>query len=157
MQWERWGVRDLSYSAWHRAGSIGRFLGFEKARDLTLADLDGIIFVEYRPFSKVPLVLVEAGIDVGQQRKDARVLEALAWRANLPAYAVLYAHSESRNPADPRFQDIDRFRIRRVYPHGEANWTELAPQEWAERLVQIRAWSERRTGLIAANDESWTK
>lgn len=155
MQQEKWGVRDLSYSAWHRAGSIGRFLGFEEARGMTLVDLDGVLFVEYRPFSHRPLMLVEAAIDVGQDWKPVRVLEALAVRANLPAYVLLYRRAAAMNPSDPRFQDIDRFRVRRVYPMSEPDWSEMTPQEWAERLVRIREWSNRRMGLIAANDPQW--
>ena len=50
-------------------------------------------------------------------------------------YAV--AHHK-KNPADPRWLDIERFRVKRVWPDPEALWRTLTPEEWAAELVQLR-------------------
>ncbi len=139
MQEERYGWRDSSYSAWHRTASLRRYLGEDLAATLKCCDLDHSIWIEHADGSKEPILLIETAMDVGQDWKAASVLKQLAKRANLPAYCVLYRRAKAQNEADGRFADIEGFRIRRVWPDPEHGWTECSPQQWAERLLIIRA------------------
>lgn len=155
MRAERYGVRDRSYGAWHRVGSIQRFIKPEHAYSLTMADLDSVMFTEYNHASKMPLCLVEVGIDVGQD-KPTGVISTLAQRADLPAYVALYSHSTDANPADDKWPDIAGFRIKRVWPFPERRWRRVSPDEWASALVQIRSWQLRKyLRQDAANDAQY--
>ena len=155
MQDERYGTRDLGYSAWHRAASIRRFVGWERAQLLSLVDVDCMLFLEYHNSTKEPLALIEAAIDVGQEHKPATAITRLARRAGLPAYVVLYQRAAELNPADPRWQDVRGFRIKRLWPRAELRWRNVAPDDWANALLQIRAWSARRLDVEAANDPTF--
>lgn len=155
MQEERFGLRDRAYSAWHRRLSTSRFVGIEKAQLLSMVDLDGALYCEFDDASCEPLALIETAMDQGQARKAATVTKRLAQRARLPAYTVLYRLAGYRNPADPTQFDIDRFRVRRLWPAPERQWRTLNPLEWAEALVQIRAWASLRSDFEAANDLSY--
>lgn len=155
MREEIFGSRDLSYSAWHRAASIRRYVGWERAQLLSMADADSILFIEYENGSKEPLCLVETAVDVGQNNKPATAIMRLAKRAQIPAYLVLYQRADRRNPADSRFWDIRGFRIKRLFPRPEFTWRYVSPAEWATGLLRIRAWSARRLDLQAANDPRW--
>lgn len=152
MQEERYGTRDRSYSAWHRRLSTRRFIGIERAQLLAMIDLDASLFVEYDDETKEPLVLIETARDVGQRFKPATVTARLAQMAGLPCYVLLYTCAEERNPADSRWQDIARFRIRRMWPHPESAWRTLAPKDWAKALVRIRTWATARLDQVAANE-----
>lgn len=155
MKEEKFGVRDLSYSAWHRTSSIARYVEGHHAAALSMVDVDWVLFAECDLVTRRPLALIEVARDVGQIWKDVRALGDLACRAGVPAFAVLYRPIATPNPADPRFRDIDRFRVRRVFPHAESDWRLLTPREWASALVRIRAWSALRDNLHAANDPRW--
>jgi len=155
MRDEIYGTRDLSYSAWHRAASIKRFVGWERAQLLSMCDADCILFLEYDPFGKEPLCLIETAIDVGQNHKPATAITRLAKRAKLPAYLVLYQRSASLNPGDLRWRDVRQFRIRRLWPRPGAQWRTLSPKEWAEGLLKIRPWSARQLDAEAANDDQY--
>jgi hypothetical protein len=150
-QEERFGTRDLSYSAWHRRLSIRRFVGIEPAQSLAMIDLDAVPYVEYDDFSREPLALIETAIDQGQGFKVATVTKRLAMRVLpiIPAYVVLYTPAPWCNPADPAWPDIARFRVRRIWPEPATPWEELTPQEWATRLYYLR--HESGTAL----DQSW--
>jgi hypothetical protein len=137
-QEERYGSRDLSYSAWHRVRSICRYVGLEAAQSLTMIDQDVTLFLEVESATREPLALIEVAIDVGQSRKPASSTARLAARSGLPAFCVLYRHCSQPNPADKREADIDRFRVRRIWPFPEHEWRELTPVEWAQGLLQIR-------------------
>lgn len=151
-QEETYGTRDLSYSAWHRAGSIRRFVGWERAQLLSMVDADCVLFLEYHERTKEPLALIEAAIDTGQDRKPATAIARLARRARIPAFVVLYRRSTEPNPADPRMLDVSGFRIKRLYPREEMAWRTVPPEEWATALLRIRAWAARRLDAEAAND-----
>jgi hypothetical protein len=154
---EKFGIRDLAYSAWHRAASISRYVGGRHAATLSMVDVDWVLFAECDLLTRQPLALVEVARDVGQAWKDVRALGDLARRADVPAYAALYRTSAIPNPADPRFLDVDRFRVRRVVPYADSDWRVLTPFEWANALVQIRAWSMNRMLRSAANDDQWDR
>jgi hypothetical protein len=154
-QQERFGVRDLSYSAWHRVGSIQRFVGWEAAQLLSMVDADCLLFLEYAAGDKAPVALAEVGCDVGQDFKPATAILQLARRAKIPAYLLLYERAAAANPADPRWPDLAGFRVKRLWPRTERGWRRLTPGEWAVALLQIRAWSARRLNVEAANDPHW--
>lgn len=155
MQIEKFGSRDLSYSAWHRAASIRRYVGWEQAQLLSMCDADCILFLEYAPYNKEPLCLIETAIDVGQQHKPATAIAKLAKRAGIPAYVVLYDRDGKRNPADARMRDLRGFRVKRLWPKPERAWRTVTPPEWAGALLRIRAWAASRLDQEAANDEQY--
>jgi hypothetical protein len=152
MQEERTGNRPSEYSSWHRRLSVRRFVGLEKAQLLSMIDLDGALYCEFDGSTSEPLALIETAIDRGQARKAATVTKRLAQRARVPAYVVLYRPAAYPNPADPSQQDIDRFRVRRLWPRPEREWRTLNPLEWAEALLRIREWAAVRADAEAAND-----
>ena len=154
-QEERYGERDLSYSAWHRVRSISRYVGLEAAQGLKMVDQDVTLYLELDSLSREPLALIEVARDIGQGEKPASSMARLAARCNLPAFVVLYKPSPSLNPADKRQFDIDRFRVKRVWPAPEHVWRTLTPAEWARGLLQIRSWSAAKLEIEAANDRLW--
>lgn len=153
-QEERTGIRDRTYSAWHRRGSLRRFVGLEQAQLLAMADIDAALWVEYDDLSKVPLAIIETARDTGDGYKSGTVLHHLAKRARLPGYVVLLRPAAKPNPADTRCQDVASFRVRRVWPRPENGWRELTPAEWANGLLRIRTWSATRL-VDAENDPLW--
>ena len=152
MKQEFLAFRDLSYSAFHRPASLARFLPRHEADSLAMLDVDGAYF-EFDGTSRTSLVLVEVARDRGQTWKSSTMIASLARMAGLPVYCVLYSVSERGNPADGRFADIEGFRVRRITPRPETNWRRLSPAQWAAALVRIRAWSIKRLGTMAANDD----
>lgn len=144
-QEEMYGDRDLTYSAWHRRGSTGRFIGIEDAQLLAMIDLDVALYVEYDDGTKEPVLLIEVARDVAQDNKPSTVTRLLAERADLPAYVVLYRVSEEEpNPASPELPDIEGFRVKRIWPSTEYTWRKLTPQEYAEGLLRVRRWQGKR-------------
>lgn len=145
-QEERFGSRDRTYSAWHRRLSTQRFVGIERAQTLAMIDLDASLYVEYDDKSKEPLALIETARDVGQEFKTATVTKKLSMRTQpvIPAYVLLYTTSAKKNPADPRWPDIESFRWRRLWPEPETSWQTSTPGEWCQKLVQLREWSARK-------------
>jgi len=155
MQEERYGTRDMTYSAWHRRMSTRRFVGIEKAQTLSMIDLDGALYVEFDDGSKEPIALIETAQDVGQMNKPVTVTTKLAQRSGLPCYCVLYKCSKKVNPADPTWPDIDYFRIKRVWPKPDKNWRIVQPNEWADALIKIRSWASIKIDAKAANDANY--
>ncbi|MBI3918999.1 MAG: hypothetical protein HY322_18560 [Betaproteobacteria bacterium] len=155
MQEERYGTRDRTYSAWHRRLSTRRFVGIDRAQLLAMIDLDASLYVEYDDGTKEPVALIETTRDVGQDHKAVTVTRRLAVRAGLPCYLLLYTQGDTQNPADSRWRDITHFRIKRVWPRPEATWRTVAPGEWAQALLQIRAWAARRLDVQAANEPKY--
>src|SRR6185295_16009227 len=105
--------------------------------------------VEYDDGTKEPLALIETAMDRGQPVKPATVTKKLARRCQptVPAFVLLYTLSADPNPADSSHKDIQSFRWRRIWPEPETSWEKVSPQEWADRLVQLRRWSARRVDL----------
>ena len=155
MRTELYPTRDRAYGVWHRAASIARFLGQRDAESLTMVDLDSVLFTEYDHRGKLPLALVEVARDVGQE-KPAGVMQQLAQLANVPAYVALSTAAPTANPANPNWDDIESFRVRRMWPRHEPGWRVLTPSQWARALVQIRGWQLRRFEVQqAANDDNY--
>lgn len=155
MRLEQYDVRDRAYGVWHRAPSIGRYLRAAQAESLAMVDLDSVLFAEYDNAGKFPLALVEVARDIGQE-KPAGVMQQLARLANVPAYVALYTAAPAANPSNPNWDDIESFRVRRMWPRPEAGWRVLTPGQWARALVQIRGWQMRRfEAREAANDPKY--
>jgi hypothetical protein len=122
-----------------------------------MADLDSVLFAEYHYPDKLPLCLVEVARDIGQE-KPAGVIRRLAQMADIPAFVALYTLAAGPNPANSDWQDIDRFRVQRLWPHPEQVWRALSPEQWANALVRIRGWQLRRFNVQeAANDPHYEK
>lgn len=152
---ERFETRDRHYGVWHRVKSIARFLGARQAAELTMVDVDSVLFAEHDYPTKLPLCLVEVGRDIGQE-KPAGVIRKLAQLAGIPAYVCLYTPANEPNPANANWPDIASVRVQRIHPHPEDGWRQLTPAEWAQALVKIRGWQLKRFEVQrAANDESY--
>lgn len=146
-QEERFGNRCGAYSAWHRRNSTRRFVGIENAQLLAMIDIDVSVYVEYDDKTKAPLAICELARDVGQAYKPATVtanLSKLCTSRCVPAYIVLYRLSDTPNPADGRCKDIAAFRVKRLWPDPERDFTELTPRQWAEQLLKIRRLYSKR-------------
>ncbi len=143
-QEEKYGVRDLTYSAWHRRLSTARFVGIEKATLLHMIDIDAVPWTEYGDDMKMPLALIETAEDVGQAYKTATVTRNLASLASLPSLVVLYRKSQQPNPYYPDYQDIEHFRVKRLTPQQEWKWRDFSPEQYAWLLLAMRGWSARR-------------
>lgn len=153
-QEEQYAARDLTFGIWRRVRSLARFVGLERASLAAAIDIDAMVFLDING-DKQPLALFELARDVGQHHKTTTAIAALARRAGVPAYCVLYRQASVANPCDPRALDIASFRVRRIHPRPESEWRTLPPAAFAEAIIQIRAWSARRLDaerLTAAND-----
>lgn len=114
---ERYGVRDLTYSRWHRTLDDS----------LHWIDLDA---VEYCSLCKEPLVLIELAHDIGQTFKATTVMTRLATRADLPAFLVFYLAAADGD-------GITRLRVRRVWPPDDTEFV-MSPQEYEWWLSTFR-------------------
>lgn len=132
-QEERYGTRDLTYSAWHRQHSTKRFLGLERANLLHMIDGDAI---EYDANSKRPLAIFETARNIGQF-KSTTVTANIGRLAGIRAYVTLYTLADEPNPANEKFQDIASFRVRRLVP-SSTDWRTMTPQEYANFLESLR-------------------
>ena len=134
------GGRKLTYSAWHRAPSIARFVGDEIARSLTMIDVD---CVEMHKGDPIALVEVAVWSPLTEQAKQVHGTAKLAKMAGIFAYAALYVESATKNETDQRWPDIDSFRIRRLWPNPANEYSERNPAEWAEYLHLLRTDGDR--------------
>lgn len=141
-QHERTGRRDPTYSRWHRAPSIGRYLDSRlEAESLGMIDLDHIGFIEYENGSRTPLLLVEVAFDNGEF-KAATVLTRLGERARLPVICVQYSTGDNPNPFAPDVPDIIGFRVRTCW-HWDAfrvnrEPVSMSPEQYARWLSRLR-------------------
>jgi hypothetical protein len=111
-QYERTGIRDLTYSNWHRQFCPER---------VSMIDVDGL---EYCRRCRMPLALIETALDYGQAIKPTSALEQLSLAANVPAFCVLYAKNDEVCDFDRRRRcrrigcshGIGSFRVRRIRP-----------------------------------------
>ncbi|MBU0599041.1 hypothetical protein KKF61_08730 [Patescibacteria group bacterium] len=114
---ERYGTRDLTYSAWHRLLDDS----------LTYIDIDD---VEYCQRCRQSLALIETAQDVGQPFKATIVTRRLAQRAQVPAFLVFYRKADMGL--------IDQFRIRQIYPTYSQQDQIIAPPDYAALLMKLR-------------------
>lgn len=116
-RYEKYGKRDLTYSAWHR----------QQADHLTYIDLDGL---EYCQQCRAPLALIETARDVGQPFKATIVMRKLAEQARVPAALLFYTKAD-----DDRL--ISSFRFRLVSPQW-GDERQLTPAEYVAWLDELR-------------------
>ena len=149
---ERYGVRSLVYSAWHRTNSIKRFVDSQQvARQLSQIDLDHTLWIEYEDKTYEALALIEEAQDIGQTYKCSNVTKNLASRVGnegIPALLVLWTPAETYNPADARQPDIASFRVRRLWPEPETKWCVLTPRQYAQMLLRMRQEQIRKLEAI---------
>lgn len=110
------GVRDLTYSGWHRT----------LADHITYIDIDAC---EYCQKCREPLILIELAKDYGQSNKATTVLRKLALKANISAYLIYYK-------MDDKTDEIASFRLRQVSPIW-GNELIMLPLEYAKFLSNI--------------------
>ena len=135
MKDERYGNRDLSYSSWHRVGSIQRYVGLEKAQSLTMFDVDAMPWVETAEYGKTPVAFIETAIDVGQTDKKTYI-------------GVVGKLSDM--PASPQWSDIESFRVKELYPNKDPSWKWMSA-EYANWLFSSRSkWIERMSKRLSS-------
>jgi hypothetical protein len=122
---ERYGVRDLTPSHWHREESMRRFLPAEQAHELAMIDLDAI---EYCRRCGEPLLLIELAKDVGQSFKSTTVMRKLARMANLRAVLVFWMADEG---------EVVGFRVRSIHPYQPEEQS-FTPSQYAVFLWSFR-------------------
>jgi hypothetical protein len=132
MDKELTGKRCLHYSAWHRSASLARFVDIEEAKQCSYIDIDGL---EYD--WKGPLFLFETALQTPRYKTAAKMRE-LARLASIPAYLIRYDLKSELNPADPKWQDIEAFYIKKVWPPPTVDLGKVTPEQWAKELVKIR-------------------
>lgn len=113
---ERYGERELIYSAWHR----------EQNTHLSMIDLDAI---ETCKQCKQPLALIELARDVGQLHKTTTITRKLAEMANIPAYLVFYKIDIA--------ETITSFRVSQVSPIKGVERI-MTPGEYEKFLLELR-------------------
>lgn len=115
---ERTGVRDLTFSGWHRAAL---------SADCTAIDLD---FLEYCRKCRAPLALIEIAKGHHTKVKPTTALRHLAECAEVPAWLVLY----DIDPSGPHGLSAT-FRLTRIWPARKEFGSQ--PQE------KVAAWLEQ--------------
>jgi hypothetical protein len=113
---ERYGTRDLRFSAWHRS----------LEGDLDWIDLD---YCGFCHGCKRPLFLMELAQDVGQEFKPTTVTRNLARMADIPALLVFYTANGS---------GMERFRVQLISPRITKQ-VEIVPatmEQWIRRQHQ---------------------
>jgi hypothetical protein len=109
-RYERSGVRDLTFSRWHR---------YALGDHVTAIDVD---LLEYCQRCRAPLCLIESARDVGQADKPTTVLAALSAVTGIPALCVLYTPGPRPCRCDEDYRapgcrhGISGFRVREVGP-----------------------------------------
>jgi hypothetical protein len=124
MRAEKTGRRDLAFSMWHRE---------------TCPDSWGMIDADFVGFCRdcnEPLFLVEHANDVGQSHKSFDVTKALAAKAGIPAYVVLYGTN------DEGF--ITSFRFRQVQPYVDSKFSPKFPPGFLRDLFEIERMIHRQ-------------
>ncbi len=94
---------------------------------MAMIDLDG---VEYCYKCRRPLLLVEVARDTEQPEKSTRVLVELAKLSGVDAIVALYTPGSGET-------DITQFRVKRVYPELDEQWTIMPPQRFASMLWDV--------------------
>lgn len=161
---ERTGLRDMSYSAWHRPASIGRFLNnlnLEKHRvrlldgpwceypdpgkkslatQLGMIDIDHIVYDGKHFHDRKPVALIETARTINEEvpNKQATITAMLGQAAKIPVFVVLYQVSDLPNPADYRHNDIDWFFVRQYWPEKMFRYWQMTPEQYAWFLVRLR-------------------
>lgn len=138
---ERYEQRDRAYSNWHR---------YACSDDAFMVDIDGLESCSERQ-CRLPLLLVEAARDIGQDIKPTTALVGLARKADVPAVILLWTPSETWQEQPPhctcqaerrKVPDCDHgisvFRARHIYPTS-SGWKQVQPAAIAAWIDQLHA------------------
>lgn len=133
---ERTGVRDQTYSGWHRRDSQQQYLSTREAWELGMIDIDSL---EYCRYCYKPLALIETQVSENDP-KDAPVMAGLATRASINAYSVSYVKSVDGQ--------IELFRVRQLAPErGQVQ--DMIPKVYSFFLHSLRVNHQREVGCPA--------
>ena len=127
---ERTGVRDLTYSIWHREHSLGRYFQDRRAAFIcAMVDIDSL---EYCRYCYEPLALIETAQGRRLTRpKDAAATSVLARRASVPAYSAQYTVDDGGGIAEIALRQIEP-------PHHGGDCDVLTPKAYADFLLGLR-------------------
>jgi hypothetical protein len=134
---ERTGTRDLTESRWHRSDSLARFMSKQEAESCGRIDIDCVWFGS-RTYE--PVALIETARDDGNQNdKCASVTRNLARMCNpiVHAFIVLYKISEHKNPVDPKYNDIEMFRVKQIWPFNWYEFRTYSPEQHAKFILNF--------------------
>src|SRR6516225_4317530 len=131
---------EMAYNAFHREASAARFIDRESAHNLPMINIDHVFWIEYNEQTKAPVALVESARDVGQKEKAVTILKALAVRANLPCYTVLYQIADDTDIDElTELPRITGFRVRREWPDQQSrDFITATPEQYFAGLWQLR-------------------
>lgn len=133
---------DPYHDVWHRSASLQRFLGAQRARWVSLIDIDGC---EYCNLCYEPVALIEVKA-LWARTKVGTVTANLARRAGTVAYLVEYeTHGPTftcsecgRAEAADDTDEIVRFYVTQWWPQ-DGERVEYEPHEYADWLWNLRA------------------
>ena len=108
-QRELTGNRSLTFSAWHRAPSLGRFIPKREAHHCSLIDIDFTHWVECEDGTFEPVAFLETAQYKTDRTKPHTMLSALGrnWKRPIECYVVLYKEADWPNPMFPAEMDIE--------------------------------------------------
>ena len=116
-----WSVQDSPFSSWHRSQHDG----------IAMTDIDvcGIC-----PACAEPLFIADTIYNRNFTFKSKskwlqRPYTVLASNSNIPYFEIFYTVDEST-----KNREIIRFDIRRIHPHSDKEWTNLAPDHMLQML-----------------------
>lgn len=157
---------DRTYSEWHRAESIMRYIPCrETAKSLAMIDLDVVPYVECTNRYFEPVAIIETARNVGQH-KPSTLITNLSKRTyhkcaqcgecsddGVPSYVVLWTPSDQINPAskDQKWPDIVEFSVRQTNPFHQDDARILTPIEFLRWQEFIRGEGDRRRNRRAEN------
>jgi hypothetical protein len=118
MRQERFGERDLTFSAWHR---------LIDEDDWSWLDIDHYAYCKK---CSEPIYVAELALDVGQAWKNHKVTRQLAIRLGVPGLLILYGSNDGA---------ITHFRIRRIAPDYSPSFARVEPAVLIEWIAKTRA------------------
>lgn len=113
---ERYGTRDLAFSAWHRL--IPR-------DDFTWIDIDHFAYCDK---CKDPIYVAELALDVGQEFKPTTITKRIAVKLAIPGILILYTVED---------EAITSFRVKQIAPKA-TGFHRVKPQALVDWITKTR-------------------